>query len=205
MRARLMIPIVAGVVVASVTHAAITLTGSAAAAASRDDPGRQVHTFNTQLAAHDDLGPDAWSPAWGHVQLKLVEAESGEYVPSWKGRLFNPAHEAFAYGGLVLSGAGGGLPGPGDDVPESSMVLTFFSEVDSSCDVIEFESGELGPEDHLPAEIGLAAIINPDILVGAFFTSGATAVIGRFGPSTPEVSQEVDRSGLAGRIVRCAG
>jgi hypothetical protein len=158
-------------------------------ALSVDADGRQVYVFNTQLRGSDEPGSGLGGlPAWGHLQLKLTELETGEFMPAWKGQLVNPAGETFRLGAVFAAPGDGGLPVPGDEIPGTGTepVLEFFGGAEASCDVIEFESGELGAEDYLPAEVGLAAIINPDILVAILFTTNATAVLGRFGPSTPE-------------------
>ena len=113
-----------------------------------------VHVLNTQLRGitNPEIEPTG---AWGHVQIKLT-ADNGGYLVEWRGRIFNPDGETFAQADIFYGGP------DATPVPGAGPLFSLFRNASQSCDILSFSSQGITDEEHLPADIGDAMIVDPD-------------------------------------------
>jgi hypothetical protein len=128
-------------------------------------PAPRVYVLNAQIRGIVDpeIEPSA---AYGHVQFKLTDNGDATFAVEWKGRIFNPAGEAFVSGvvGIIYPDI---LPPPGGEVPLPSppfLTLFRFAASDAvSCGVVDVDSDGIINPDVVPAAIAESWIINPEI------------------------------------------
>jgi hypothetical protein len=176
--------------------------GARAESIGPDTSTARVLVLNTQLRGIID--PEIMpTDAWGHLQVKLTEADDGTWVPEWNGRLYNPESQEFITGLVVeLDGEGGdSVPFEGGEILVGSVVLDLFRGASASCGIIDFESQAITDEEHMPADTAQRMMIDPDLFGVLLLSTDGPIVFGRFGPGDPE---PVSGSGLTGKPVRCS-
>lgn len=144
----------------------------------------RVYVLNTQLRGiiHPEITP---SPAWGHVQVKLTDRGDGTFGVAWKGKLFNPNREIFA-GAFIIDQdhIGGGTVGDGGTIT-SGLVFKFFERASASCGIVNFNSQAITDEEHMPADIAMNMIANPELFQVLMTTGAGPRVVGTFGVMDP--------------------
>ncbi len=128
--------------------------------------------LNTQLRPVDGENP---SQARGHLQLKLRQVSGGtpddSYEVAWKGKIFNPAGEAFTSGGIYV---------PPD--PVRPVLMLFEGARDNSRRI------NLRGRGRLTAAQAEALIATPEDFAAVFATvalPGGT-IAGDFGSTAPD-------------------
>lgn len=156
-----------------------------------------VHVLNTQLRGiiNPDIEP---SPAWGHIQIKLTDDGADGYRVEWKGRIFNPDAETLISGGIVYGGPDATL------IPGTPIVFSLFRDSSESCDILNFDSQAITDEEHMPADIAQAMMLDPDLFAVVVFSPEGPRVAGLLGmPDPTEVIAFNPQPDPPGKIVRC--
>ncbi len=165
-----------------------------------------VYVLNTQLRGiiDPDITP---TPAWGHVQLKLTDDDEEGYRVEWKGKIFNPKNEVFTSAVIInpdiipTSAHGDGDP----PIVIGRVVYRLFNTSTQSCGILLLDSQGITDEEHMPADIAQAMIINPEIHQLIVVSSSGGVMAGRFGLPDPQTALGFNpQPDPPGRISRCA-